>query len=300
MANIKELRGRIRSVGNIAKITKAMEMVASMKLRKIQARALGFRPYTEELRALVGHVAHALREQGDLPQFATREVRTTAIFVVTSDRGLCGAYNANVLNRMRALATELRREHAERKFKFYVYGQRGHGWLVRRGYAVERFYHDPPLEALDFQSARNVGKALSDAFVAGEVEDVRLVYTSFLSASRFEARADRFLPVTDDLISDAIAARDRAEGAFHRDYLIEPDPQTVFDRLLPRYIETMIFGAMLESLAAEMASRRMAMKGATDAAGRMGRELKRRYNRARQESITKELLDIVGGASAVS
>jgi F-type H+-transporting ATPase subunit gamma len=188
-----------------------------------------------------------------------------------------------------------------------VYGRKGYTWLGRRGYRVERFYADPPLDALDFTAARIVAKDLVDSFLGGKIDEVKLVFTSFVSAARFQPRVDAFLPVTvavGEVAAQERAAADAAAGSETQrgrtDYLLEPDPETLFNRIIPRYLEIVVFNAMLSSLASEQASRRMAMKGATDAASRMGKELKRVYNRARQESITKELLDIVGGANAVS
>lgn len=300
MANIKELRGRIKSVSNIAKITKAMEMVASMKLRKIQNRALAIRPYTEELRGLLGHLAASVSSDAEVDLFRAREKKTTGIFLVTSDRGLCGAYNTNVLAKVHAFEEDLKQRDPNRKLKFYVYGKKGYSYLGRRGYDVERFYAEPPLDSLDFAAARIVGKDLVDDFTSGKIDDVRIAFTAFESVARFTPQLDAFLPVSEELASEAIADRDAKDRGHAHDYLLEPDAETLLELIIPRYLETVVFDAMLESLASEMASRRMAMKGATDAATRMGKELRMVYNRARQESITKELLDIVGGASAVS
>ncbi|MBI5852288.1 MAG: ATP synthase F1 subunit gamma [Planctomycetes bacterium] len=292
MANVKELRGRIKSIANIAKITKAMEMVASMKLRRVQGRASAFRPYTEELRGMLAHLGDHVGGDADQPLFRRREVKTIGVLVITSDRGLCGAYNANVLAQVTALRKTA--EASKQKLVFYVIGKKGYAWLGRRGLTVKHFYAEPPLESLDFKTARIASDDLVAAFLAGEVDEVRLVFTAFHSAARFQPRCDGFLPV-----GSAPAGADSAERR-SRDYLLEPDPQTLFDRIVPKYLQTVVMDAMIESLAAEMASRRMAMKGATDAASRMGKELKKKYNRARQENITKELLDIIGGASAVS
>ncbi|MCC6785700.1 MAG: ATP synthase F1 subunit gamma [Planctomycetes bacterium] len=294
MANVKELRGRIKSIANIAKITKAMEMVASMKLRRVQGRAAAFRPYTEELRSLLEHLGDFVGTDADLPLFRRREVKTIGVLVITSDRGLCGAYNANVLAKVTALRASAEAEG--KQLVFYVIGKKGYAWLGRRGLKVKHFYAEPPLESLDFRTARVASDDLVGAFQKGELDEVRLVFTAFHSAARFEPRNDRFLPVGSDLV----ATEEAKVNARQSSYLLEPDPQAIFERILPKYLQTVVMDAMIESLAAEMASRRMAMKGATDAASRMGKELKKKYNRARQETITKELLDIVGGASAVS
>jgi len=295
MANLKELRGRIKSVSNIAQITGAMEMVASMKLRKVQGKALANRPYTEEIRAMVEHLSEGAGEDVDLPLFRQREVKTTAVFLITSDRGLCGSYNANVLSNFVRWHRETKASDPERKFKLYCYGKKGYAFLTKRDYDVERYFAEPALDKADFSAARMVSKALVDAFVEDEVDEVRLMYTQFASAARFVPVVEPFLPVA------AFGSESTEEGdAFRRDYILEPSAPEILNSLIPRYLETVIFDAMIQSLASEHASRRMAMKGATDAARDMGKGLKKIYNRARQESITKELLDIVGGANAVS
>ena len=139
MANVKELRGRIKSVSNIAQITKAMEMVASMKLRKVQARALSSRPYTEEIVALGRHLSDCVSGDAELPLFKAREVKTVGVFLVSSDRGLCGAYNANVTSRLHRFIDEQKSEHG-RDVKLYIYGRKGYGYFYRRGFDVEKFF----------------------------------------------------------------------------------------------------------------------------------------------------------------
>jgi len=294
MANLKELRGRIKSVGNISQITRAMEMVASMKLRKVQAKAQSFHPYTEELRHMIERLAERIGNDSELPLFRRREVKTTGFLVLTSDRGLCGSYNSNLLLDMRREINEIRARNPQRQFKFFCYGRKGYAWLTRRGYEVERLFVEPPLDKADFVAAKVTGQALVEAWQNGVVDEVRIYYSRFRSMIKFEATAEPFLPIT------SVEVGEQSDSRFDLDFLIEPDVQTVFNLLMPRYLETVVFDAILQALASEHASRRMAMKSATDAAVRMSKELKKIYNRARQEDITKELLDIVGGASAVS
>ena len=294
MANLKELRGRIKSVGNISQITRAMEMVASMKLRKVQAKAQSFHPYTEELRHMIERLASRVSGEAELPLFRRREVKTTGFLVLTSDRGLCGSYNSNLLLDLRRELNEIKEQDPQREFKFYCYGRKGYAWLTRRGYQVERLFAEPPLDKADFAAAKVTGQALVDAWQNGDIDEARIYYSRFQSMIKFEPTVEPFLPIT------TVEVGSEAEDKFDLDFLIEPDVQTVFNLLMPRYLETIVFDAMLQALASEHASRRMAMKGATDAAMRMTKELKKIYNRARQENITKELLDIVGGASAVS
>ena len=303
MANLKELRGRIKSVASIAQITRAMEMVASMKLRKVQAKAQTFFPYAQELRAMIERLAAKVGTESGLPWFRTDLPKTTGVLVITSDRGLCGSYNTNLMKALQDFANEVKEKDPGRKLKFWCYGRKGYAWLTRRGYAVERFFVEPALDKLDYRAAKMVAEALGEAFLDRTVDNVRIYYSHFKSMIRFEATSERFLPVMnhDFVTTPANAARQAAaEGASDADYLMEPDARALFDNLIPRYLETMVFDAMLQGLASEHASRRMAMKSATDAAVRMNKGLKKVYNRARQENITKELLDIIGGVSAVS
>lgn len=295
MANLKELRVRIKSVASIAQITRAMEMVASMKMRKVQGKAQSFHPYTDEIRHMIERIAGRVESTSELPLFATREVKTTGFFLLTSDRGLCGSYNSNILLELRRQIEAIKNTDPSRKLKFYVYGRKGYTWLTRRGYDVERFFVEPALDKANFDSAKLVGSALVEAWQTGVVDEVRIFYSRCASMVKFVPTSLPFLPVTT---MPASATKDEAEYAL--DFLLEPDATTVLNRLLPRYLETVVFDAMLQALASEHSSRRMAMKTATDAAVRMNKQLKKVYNRARQENITKELLDIVGGASAVS
>lgn len=297
MANLKELRGRIKSVASIAQITRAMEMVASMKLRKVQSKAQGFRPYVEEIRRMIAAVADKVAGEGDVPLFTVREVATVGYLVIASDRGLCGSYNSNLLFAVKKAAEE--QIAKGRKVKFWVYGRKAYAWLTRRGFAVERFFVEPPLDKADFAAAKVVGQALVEAFTSGAVDEMRIFSTRFQSMIKFVPTDAQFLPIRSIAVGEK-ADKDQGRKAFAADFLIEPDATTIFNRLMPRFLETVVFDAMLQALTSEHASRRMAMKGATDAAVRMNKGLKKVYNRARQENITKELLDIVGGASAVS
>ena len=293
MANLKELRGRIKSVASIAQITGAMEMVASMKLRKVQTKAQGFAPYTAEIRDMIFRIAAKVAGEEDVPLFQVRDVKTVGVFVISSDRGLCGSYNSNLLSALRKKIDALKAEG--KQVKFWVYGRKGYAWLQRRGFDVERFFVEPPLDKADFTSAKLVAQELVDAFTSGQVDEMCMFTTRFQSMVKFVPTDATFLPIKTIAVGD-----DAEQQKMELDFLIEPDATTVFNSLMPRYLETVVFDAMLQALTSEHASRRMAMKGATDAAGRMQKDLKKIYNRARQESITKELLDIVGGASAVS
>jgi F-type H+-transporting ATPase subunit gamma len=307
MAGIKELRVRIK--GGIKQITKAMEMVASTKLRRFQDRALASRPYAHEIAGLVGRLAAMLgSEEMDSPLFREGKGDKTLVLVVSSDRGLCGPYNTNIgraveqwmLGRMKAGLG------GPESVEYCVYGRRAQSFLMKRGRTVTHFFTDPPMEKVDYRAAAVTARILQKAFLTGEYKDVVFFYTAFESVSRFVPKRVQFLPLTPEALIPGKSAGD-AEGEVAKNVqpvqtgplLLEPDGPTIFNLLVPRYLESLIYNGLLESLTSEYASRRFAMKNATDAASDQQAELKKVYNRKRQENITKELLDIVGGAEAV-
>lgn len=289
MAGIRELRGRIVSVRNIKQITRAMEMVATTKLRRFQDRAVASRPYAQEIATLVAHLAAVLGDEvADRPLFnpgaGTGKV---ALLLVSSDRGLCGAYNSNLFRTLEAWLVQ----HPGVEVQYHVYGRKAYQYLGKRGRAVERLFQ-PELERVDYRAAARTSKALVDTFLEGRCERVVLLYTAFESMVKYVPRLVELLPIE----SGSLAGGDAAELG---DVILEPDAQAIFDGLIPRYLETRVYNALIEALTSEYASRRVAMKNATDAAGEMQAELKSIYNRKRQETITKDLLDIVGGAEAL-
>lgn len=290
MASIRDLRNRIKSVGSIRQITRAMEMVATTKLRRFQEKAVSSRPYAQEISGLVGRLAAMLGDDvGDRPLFRPGEGSRVAILLVSSDRGLCGAYNSNLFRKLE----QWLQANRELGVDYYVYGRKGYQYLQRRGREVERFLVEPPLEKIDYRGAARTSRLLADAFLSGKYARVLVFYTAFESVVKYVPTEVQFLPVASTLGSGAAAQKGGT------DLILEPDAATIFDRLVPRYLETRIYNALLESLTSEYASRRVSMKNATDAAKTMGNVLKKVYNRKRQENITKELLDIVGGAEAV-
>lgn len=299
MASIRELRSRIKSVGSIRQITRAMEMVATTKLRRFQERAIASRPYAQEVTGMVSRLAAMLGDDIEGRMLFQRGAgEKTLILLVTSDRGLCGAYNSNVF---KALETWLR-DHPGREIDYYVYGRKGYQYLTRRGRDVARFLVEPSLEQTDYRAAARAARLLVDAFATRQYSEVLVLYTSFETVVRYVPRTIQLLPVEAASLAGKVGAAagvaaDVARGS--GDLILEPDANTIFDRLVPRYLETRVYNALLESLTSEYASRRVSMKNATDAAKTMQGALKRVYNRKRQENITKELLDIVGGAEAV-
>ena len=289
MASIRDLRNRIKSVGSIRQITRAMEMVATTKLRRFQDKAVASRPYTQEITGLVGRLADMLGDDlGDRPLFRPGAGERVALLLVSSDRGLCGAYNSNLFRKLELWL----QANPGTPVDYFVYGRKGYQYLQRRGREIERFLVEPPLEQVDYRAAARTARVLVEAFDSGKYARVVLLYTAFESVVKYVPTEAQFLPVAGTLGAPG-AAGSSAEA------LLEPDAATIFDRLVPRYLETRIYNALLESITSEYASRRVSMKNATDAAKTMGNVLKKVYNRKRQENITKELLDIVGGAEAV-
>jgi len=289
VASIRDLRVRIKSVGNIKQITRAMEMVATTKLRRFQDRAIASRPYAQEIAQLLERLAAAMGDDiGDRPSFRPGGGNAVAVLLVSSERGLCGAYNSNVFQALeRWLA-----EHPGVDARLFVYGRKGYQYAQKRNLKVERFFVEPPLEKVDYRLAKSTGRALWEAFTSGEYKEVVMLYSAFESMAKYVPTIMPLLPVQPSA-PQAGAAQDVAN------VILEPDMQTLLDKLVPRYLETRIYNALLESITSEYASRRMSMKNATDAASTMQSELKGVYNRKRQEGITKDLLDIVGAAEAL-
>jgi len=298
MASVKELRIRIKSVGNIKQITRAMEMVSTTKLRRFQDRAVASRPYAEEIANLVQHLAGVLGDEAlDQPLFQPGAGEKTALLVVSSDRGLCGAYNSNLFHKLEDWLKVHCAEHEieESQVDFFVYGRKANQYLRKRKLTIAKYITEPALESIDFAAAARVARSLVDVFASGQYREVKILYTAFQSMVRYTPTFADFLPVAPPSADSEQSGTDKSDG----DMILEPDAKSIFEHLVPRYLETRIFNALLESLTSEYASRRFSMKNATDAATDMQKALKGQYNRLRQENITKELLDIVGGAEAV-
>lgn len=298
MASVRDLRSRIKSVGNIRQITRAMEMVATTKLRRFQERAVASRPYAREIAGLVGRLAALLGDDvGDRPLFKDGSGEQTAILLVTSDRGLCGAYNSNLFR----FLEQWLREHPNAKPRFFVYGRKGYQYLCRRGREeqIERFLVEPVLEQTDYRAAARTSNLLVQAFQSGQYKEALILYTAFESMVRYVPTCVPLLPIRGEGLAPKTDVAKEKAAASAGDVILEPDAATIFDQLVPRYLETRVYNALLESLTSEYASRRFSMKNATDAAKGIQNVLKGKYNRKRQENITKDLLDIVGGAEAL-
>jgi len=284
----KEIRGKIKSVENTKKITKAMEMVAASKMRKAQDRMRAARPYSDKVRNVAANLGKANPEYKH-PFMKVNDAKSAGFIVVTTDKGLCGGMNTNVL---RAVTTKLRENQAAGgTAQAVAIGNKGFGFLNRIGAQVlshaTQLGDTPHLDKL-------IGpvKVLLDAYAAGKVNAVYLCYTKFINTMRQEPVVEQLLPLNgDNLKAD--------EGEHAWDYIYEPDARAVIDELLLRYVEALVYQAVAENMASEQSARMVAMKAATDNAGNVIAELKLVYNKTRQAAITKELSEIVAGAAAV-
>lgn len=285
MADLKSIRRRIRSITNMQKIFKAMETVAAAKLRRAQARALAARPYADKITAMLANLAGAASDL-EHPLFQAREVQRTALVVVTSDSGLAGAYNANVI---RGVEQRLRRA-PQGSLVLVLVGKKGRDYFRRRTWPVLASHADLSSEA-SLEFARQLTQDLIDRYLKGEIDRVEMVFTHFVTAITRRVETQVFLPVGGDAAAQA-AGQDRGT-------IFEPDAETVLADLLPRYATAKLFSALADALASEQAARMIAMGAARKNAGELLDGLVLERNRARQAMITKELLEIVAGAEAL-
>jgi F-type H+-transporting ATPase subunit gamma len=289
MAGSKEIRTKIKSVQNTRKITKAMEMVAASKMRKAQERMRQSRPYADKVRNIAAHLAGANPDYQH-PFLVRRDtVKKAGIIVVTTDKGLCGGLNTNVLRLVTNQLRELERQGV--KVDASAIGNKGFGFLSRIGAKivshVVQLGDTPHLEKL-------IGpvKILLDAYAAGEIDVVYIGYTRFINTMKQEPVLEQLLPLSADRMEEN-------SHEYSWDYIYEPDAQSVLDELLLRYVESLVFQAVAENMASEQSARMVAMKAASDNAKKVIDDLQLSYNKARQAAITKELSEIVGGAAAV-
>lgn len=291
MASSKEIRGKIKSVENTKKITKAMEMVAASKMRKAQDRMRAARPYSDKIRNIAANLATANPEYTHpfLAAAQGTQAKAVGFIVVTTDKGLCGGMNTNILRQVTSKSREL--EAAGNRVEAVAIGNKGLGFLNRIG--VKIIAHaiqtgdTPHLDKL-------IGpvKVMLEEFQAGKLDAVYLCYTKFINTMKQEPVVEQLLPLTaDKMVAD--------KSAHSWDYIYEPDAQSIIDELLERYVEALVYQAVAENLASEQSARMVAMKAASDNAGSVIGELKLIYNKTRQAAITKELSEIVAGAAAV-
>jgi F-type H+-transporting ATPase subunit gamma len=286
MAGAKEIRTKIKSVQNTAKITKAMEMVAASKMRRAQDRMLATRPYAEKIKQVVGHLGNSHPEYKH-PFLIDRPIKKVGLIVITTDRGLCGGLNINLFKR--ALNELETWEKHSIKFQAVTIGGKGLSFFKRLGadiIAEVSHLGDSP----EITEIIGPVQALLKNYESGEIDAIYLVSNQFVNTMTQQPELTQLVPVE--------ASKDD-ELKHHWDYIYEPDSKEVLDNLLDRYIESLVYKAVVENVACEMASRMIAMKSATDNAGDLIKELQLVYNKERQAAITQEISEIVGGAAAV-
>jgi F-type H+-transporting ATPase subunit gamma len=288
----RALRGRIRSIQSTKKITRAMELIAASRIVKAQARVAAARPYSEQITEVIRNLAAAGAGSSSPLLLQRDEVRNIGYVVIAADRGLAGGYNAGVIRQAeRSLQAEV---EAGRDYRLFLVGKKAINYFRFRGYRIDHQFSgfsDNP----SYEDARAVAGAVVSAFQDGSVDQVELVYTQFLSVATQRVQMRRFLP----LETPAVTESREAEGP-SADYEFEPAPEAILEQIVPRYVESRLFAAMLDAAASEHAARQRAMKSATDNADELIKILTRSMNRARQDSITTELIEIASGAEALA
>jgi F-type H+-transporting ATPase subunit gamma len=282
LSNIREIKRRIRAISNIQHVTGAMKMVAAARLRRAQSQVWAARPYAQKTAEVAGRLALSPNAQM-LPLVASREVKKTAYVLIVGDKGLAGAYNANLIH-----LTEDRLLKKGQPAGLVVVGRKGLQYFRRRSVEILKYYVDIGDEP-DLSLARELARQLMDIFLSGQVDEVNLIYARFISALRNIPQVERLLPIETPSV----------EGTETIDYIYEPEPVGVLEAILPRYCEIKVYQALLEAKASELSARMVAMESATKNSGEMIEQLTLSFNKARQAAITTELLEVATGAEAL-
>ena len=295
MATVQDLKRRIRSVTNTRKITKAMELVASARLRRAQSRIEAMRPYADrmlELMAVTARASGSVR----LPLLQRREVRTVALLPITADRGLAGAFNAQILRRAFALERDYDADGVE--VRWLVAGRKGRSTLTFRRYRLEQAWTGFS-ERPEYADAQALAHRAIELFSNEDIDRVVVIYNQFVSALTQQVTVAELLPIPEKVIESA-GEEEAREAAMRGDFIYEPEPEQILERLLPIYVETELYRALLESAASEQGARMTAMRNASSNAGDLISNLTLAMNRARQAEITQEILEVVAGADALT
>jgi F-type H+-transporting ATPase subunit gamma len=281
--SVRAIKRKVRSVSNIKKITRAMQMVAAAKLKKVQVRLMELRPYSDKIREFLQGLASQVKDL-NYPLFQPREkVKKIAIVTVMADKGLCGSYNSNMMRFAQKFIDE-----QQKPFVAVAVGKKAVEWFRKQEIKPRAEYQQLPTE-IPFSQIKAMTKGLVEMFLAGEVDEVHLLFTRYVNAMTFKPGSVKFLPIEPE----------KTEKKLSHEYEFEPEPALILDKLIPRYVEVSFHRLLLESMSSEHAARMNAMRNATDSASDMISSLTLQYNNARQAGITKELLDIVGGAEAL-
>src|SRR6266516_2752198 len=299
MATLQDIKRRIRSVGNTRKITKAMELVAAARLRRAEERIVQLRDYADRMQELTAGTARAASSLRGLTLLQEREPRRVAIVALTGDRGLAGAFNGQILRRAFALERSLRSEGKE--VRWLVVGRKGRSTLRFRRYEVEQAwtgFTDRP----EYHDAQAVAHRLAELYGEDEIDRAVLVYNHYVSPLVQRVTEQQVLPISEEMLchEDRADATDVHDPALLGDFIYEPEPEQILERLLPVYLETEVYRALLESAASEHGARMTAMRNASSNAGELIANLTLAMNRARQAEITQEILEVVAGADALT
>jgi F-type H+-transporting ATPase subunit gamma len=291
MASLKEVRARIASVTSTRKITSAMRMVSAAKLRRAQDAITGYLPYEQKLTNMLGDLLAFSSGDLSIPLAENRVVKRVAVVVISSNGSLCGAFNSNVIKKMDEVLAKYS-NLGKANILVYGLGKKVADAARKRGYELQgNLIH--LVEKPDYGLVADIANELMDLFLKKEIDAVELIYNHFKNAAVQQIRAERLLPLTPE------AKKTTLTGGYTLDYILEPDEQYLVSRLVPKAVRNKLFSAVLDSLAGEFGARTTAMQTATDNAGEMIQDLKLKYNKARQEAITRELIDIVGGAESL-
>lgn len=296
---LKEVRNRIKSVQSTQQITKAMKMVSAAKLRKAQDAIIQMRPYAQKLQDMLSNIVSNSDGSVNMKLAAERPVNKVLVILITSDRGLCGGYNANLVKLARqTIAEQYAQQQQKGNVQVWGIGKKGFEAMLRNGYKTSDTYKDIFLH-LTFENVQQASAAAMDAFVKGEFDVVELVYSQFKNAATQQFKLERFLPIPK-VVSKEGAANASAKLSMKSDFIFEPGKEELVTELMPKILNTQLFKAVLDANASEHGARMTAMDKASDNANELLRSLRISYNRARQAAITTELTEIVSGAAALN
>ena len=292
MGNLKEIRTRITSIESTQKITSSMKLVSAAKLRRAQTSIQYLRPYSEKLNEILGDLSRSAESMEEMPLFEKRNPENVVLLVITSNKGLCGAFNANIVKAVNHLVEE---QYAEQNkaghVKLICIGKKGNEQLSKTYPVIQ--YNESLLDNPDFSEIAKIGDFLTQGLLKHEIDKVDIVYNQFLNAATQRVTVENFLP-----ISNLEAGNNEAQTK--HDYIIEPSPEEVLEELIPKIMKTQLYKTLCDSIASEHGARMISMTKATDNATEILRDLRLKYNNARQSSITNELIEIVSGAEALN
>lgn len=291
MGNLKEIRTRITSIESTQKITSSMKLVSAAKLRRAQTSIQFLRPYSEKLNEILGDLSNASVSMDEMPLFEKRTPEKVVLIVITSNKGLCGAFNANIVKAVHRLVDEkYEQQHRDGNVKLICIGKKGNEQLNKEFPVIQ--YHEHLLDDPDFNEIAKIGDYLTQGFIKKQIDKVEIVYNQFLNAATQRVTVENFLPISN-------LTPEGNTTAGNTDYIIEPSPQEVLEELVPKIMKTQLYKTLCDSIASEHGARMISMTKATDNATEILRDLRLKYNNARQSSITNELIEIVSGAEAL-